>query len=298
MATKSSLACVTILSPNHYASRNGYRVVGITPHYMAGNCTVETCGQIFLPLSRRASSNYGIGSDGRVACYVYEEYAAWTSGNKVNDSKNITIECANVANKSLTNACWNSLVSLCVDICRRYGFRLNYTGDTSGNLTKHKWFQATDCPGTWLDSQFERLAQEVNAKLDGGVIPTVKPHNNAQGGKLDVDGYAGYNTILDLQAQLNSYRDGVMSGQFVGNQKYIRSISSIEWGAQGSPMVARLQAKVGTYEDGIWGHDTSKCVQEQLERWGYPVGVAGIDGYFGPDSAKALQRSLNDKRWA
>jgi hypothetical protein len=37
-------------------------------------------------------------------------------------------------------------------------------------LTKHKWFQSTDCPGPWLDLQFDRLADEVNERL-GTSIP-------------------------------------------------------------------------------------------------------------------------------
>lgn len=73
--SNSSLVSYTKLSPNHSGHRN-QPITKITPHYMAGNCTVETCGEIFAPRSRMASSNYGIGSDGRVALYVDEENRA------------------------------------------------------------------------------------------------------------------------------------------------------------------------------------------------------------------------------
>ena len=152
-------------SPNHSGERD-YDVTRITPHYVAGNCSVETIGDIFADPARRASSNYGIGSDGRVGCYVDEDNRAWTSGSYDNDNRAITIECANLADASLTDACWRSLVALCADICRRYGIEdCTYTGDTDGVLTMHQWFQDTDCPGPWLEQQFERLSREVNAAL-------------------------------------------------------------------------------------------------------------------------------------
>lgn len=42
---------------------------------------------------------------------------------------------------------WDALVGLCADICTRYGFRLNYTGDRNGSLTEHGMFASTACPG-------------------------------------------------------------------------------------------------------------------------------------------------------
>lgn len=169
----SSLATYVNHSPNHSGQRN-HKVDTLTPHYMDGNCSIETCAAIFKPTSRKASSNYGIGSDGRIGVYVEEQDRAWTSGSWRNDCRAITFECANLPDGSLTNACWKSLVSLCADICKRYGFKgVYYCGSADYSklpkgymlLTMHKWFQDTDCPGPWLSKQFPRLAKEVNAKL-------------------------------------------------------------------------------------------------------------------------------------
>ena len=172
--SNSSLVSYTKLSPNYTRGRS-HKIDRITPHYMDGNGTIETLGEIFAPTARRASSNYGIGSDGRVGMYVEEENRAWTSGSSYNDNRAVTIECANLADGSLTDACWNSLVRLCVDICGRNSIpALNYTGNDTGNLTMHRWYQDTDCPGPWLANQFERLANEVNALLEGK-IPTPTP---------------------------------------------------------------------------------------------------------------------------
>ena len=81
----------------------------------------------------------------------------------------VTIEVANdggapdwhVSDKALA-----SLIDLCVDICKRNGIeKLNFTGDATGNLTMHKWFQATACPGPYLESKFPYIASEVNKRL-------------------------------------------------------------------------------------------------------------------------------------
>lgn len=174
--TNSPLVVYTAYSPNHSGRRN-HTIDTITPHYMGGNGTVEACGAVFAPVSRQASSNYGIGSDGRIALYVDEANRAWTSGSSANDNRAVTIEAANLADGSLTNACWSSLVRLCADICQRNGkTRLVYLGSPDYTslgpsdmlLTMHKWFQATDCPGPWLSYQFDRLASEVNAILNAG----------------------------------------------------------------------------------------------------------------------------------
>lgn len=176
--SNSPLVSYTRLSPNHSGKRK-YAITKITPHYMGGNCSVETCGEIFAPRSRQASSNYGIGSDGRVALYVVEANRSWCSSSFDNDNRAVTIECANLADGSLTDACWKSLVALCVDICRRNGIpRLTYTGSRDGTLTEHRMFADTDCPGAWLHARMGKLAQEVNARLASGTLPKAGADGN------------------------------------------------------------------------------------------------------------------------
>ena len=69
--SNSPLVTYTKLSPNHSGRRN-HVIDTISIHCMAGNGSVETCGALFADPSRKASSNYGIGSDGRIALYVEE----------------------------------------------------------------------------------------------------------------------------------------------------------------------------------------------------------------------------------
>lgn len=166
--SNSKLVNYTKLSPNCNKPRN-HAIDTITIHHMAGNLTVEQCGAIFAPTSRRASSNYGVDTDGRVGLYVDEANRSWCSSSSANDHRAITIEVANDevgGNWHVGDKAMAKLIDLCVDICKRNGIaKLNYTGDKSGNLTMHKWFAATACPGPYLESKFPYIAQQVNAKL-------------------------------------------------------------------------------------------------------------------------------------
>ncbi len=169
--SNSKLVNYTRISPNSTNPRKD-KIRKITIHHMAGNLSVETCGNVFAPSSRQASSNYGIGSDGRVGIYVEEKNRSWCSSSASNDNQAITIEVANnggAPNWTVSDIALRKLIDLCVDICKRNGIpSLNYTGNTNGNLTMHKWFAATNCPGPYLESKFPYIASEVNKRLTGG----------------------------------------------------------------------------------------------------------------------------------
>lgn len=168
----SKLATITIPAHvnNYSKGRGNHKICKITPHHMAGKLTAKRCGELFQDPNRQASANYGIGNDGTIACYVDEDNRAYTSSSKSNDCQSITIEVANSStggNWPISDAAWNSLVNLCVDICTRHNFRLVYDGTPNGSLTRHNMFRATTCPGPYLQSRFGELAKVVNTRLDG-----------------------------------------------------------------------------------------------------------------------------------
>lgn len=173
--SNSKLVSYTKISPNKTSPRMN-KIKKITIHHMAGILSVETCGNLFALPSRQASSNYAIGSDGRIAMYVEESDRAWTSSNANNDHQAVTIEVSNDeigGNWHVSDKAMESLIELCVDICKRNDIKeLNYTGDASGNLTMHKWFSKTTCPGPYLESKFPYIAEEVNRRL--GKAPEVE----------------------------------------------------------------------------------------------------------------------------
>lgn len=157
---------------NYSYGRAGNRVIKITPHHMAGNLSIETCGRLWQTYGRNASSNYGIGTDGRIGCYVDEENRSWCSSSAANDNVAITIEVANDGgadtNWHVSDKAINSLINLMVDICKRYGIKkMNFTGNANGNLTLHKYFAQTVCPGPYLESKMPWIADQVNKKLNG-----------------------------------------------------------------------------------------------------------------------------------
>lgn len=174
----SSLACYTRISPNR-SSRNGQSVRKFTPHHMAGNLSIETCGSVFASPARGASANYGIGSDGRIACYVDESERAWTSSSAWNDCQAVTVEVANSStggNWPVSDKAFDSLVALAVDVCRRHGMtRLRWTGDKGGSITSHDMFTSTLCMGPYLRSKMPELAERVNAILGGGASAPSTP---------------------------------------------------------------------------------------------------------------------------
>lgn len=166
--SNSSLVSYTKLSPNCDHPRN-HAIDKITIHHMAGDLSVETCGNLFAKPSYEASSNYGIGSDGRVGLYVDEGDRAWASASPGNDNRAVNIEVANCATGGdwpVSDAAYRKLIDLCVDICQRNGIKaLNYTGGADGNLTEHRMFTATACPGPYLHKRMGRIAAEVNSRL-------------------------------------------------------------------------------------------------------------------------------------
>lgn len=179
--TNSSMVTYTKLSPNHSGQRT-HSIDRITPHCVVGQCSVETLGNIFLPASRQASSNYGVGVDGRVGMYVEEKNRSWCSSSNANDQRAVTIECASDTKSpyAFKDVVYQTLIKLCVDICKRNGKKkLLWLGDKTKTLnyspkademvlTVHRWFANKSCPGNWMYARMGDLAAKVTAQLGGG----------------------------------------------------------------------------------------------------------------------------------
>ena len=176
--TNSPLVTLTKLSPNHSGPRT-HVIDRITPHCVVGQLSVEVLGDIFFPVERQASSNYGIGPDGRVAMYVEEKNRSWCSSSPKNDHRAVTIECASDTTEpyAMNETVFETLVILCADICRRNGkSKLLWIPDRDASLaytprqdemllTVHRWFADKSCPGTWLYNRLGALAWQVTDRL-------------------------------------------------------------------------------------------------------------------------------------
>ena len=249
--TNSPLVSYTKLSPNHSGQRT-HSIDRITPHCVVGQCSVETLGNVFLPTSRQASSNYGIGVDGRVGMYVEEKNRSWCSSSAANDQRAVTIECASDATEpyAFKDVVYQRLIELCTDICKRNGkTKLLWLGDKDKTLgytpapdemvlTVHRWFANKSCPGDWMYERLECLSKEVTDAL----TKTPLDNNAADWSKNEVN-WALRNGILkgdergnlmlhspvtreQLCVMLKRYHDFIYPPQLNKSQKTVENNSS------------------------------------------------------------------------
>lgn len=173
--SNSPLVSYTKISPNKSSPRN-HKIDTVTIHCVVGQCSVETLGNVFAPTSRQASSNYGIGYDGRIGMYVEEKDRSWCSSNAANDNRAITIEVASDTKEpyAVNAKAYAALIDLLVDICRRNGIkelvwstnkadRVNHKNGC--NMTVHRDYANKSCPGTYLYERHAQIASEVNKRL-------------------------------------------------------------------------------------------------------------------------------------
>ena len=194
--SNSSLISYTKLSPNHSGKRTK-KIDTVTIHCMAGQLSVESCGALFAKSSRQASSNYGIGPDGRIALYVDEGNRSWCTSSNANDQRAVTIEVASDATHpyAVRDKAYDALLDLVTDICKRNGIkklawstnkntRVNHLNGC--NMTVHRDYAAKACPGDYLYNLQDEIAAEVNRRLGtsgsttpstGGSTGTAAAHN-------------------------------------------------------------------------------------------------------------------------
>lgn len=209
--TNSKLVSYTKLSPNHSGQRT-HSIDRITPHCVVGQLSCESICGCFTSPSRQASCNYGIGKDGRISLCVEEKNRSWCSSSNANDQRAVTIECASDMSEpyAMNNAVYNSLVKLCIDICKRNGKKkllwlgskdksLNYTPKSDEMvLTVHKWFANKSCPGNWLYSRLGELATKVTTELSGSTP--------SDGKKPVTQMYRVRKSWSDAKSQIGAYK--------------------------------------------------------------------------------------------
>lgn len=173
------------------------KITEICIHYMAGNCSIETLGDIWQTKGRNGSSTYGIGSDGRIACYVDENDIAWCNSNWDSNVRSASIETANLQPDSkVTDAALNSLIRLVADIAKRNGMGKLVKGK---NVTWHSMYTSTSCPGAYLLSKMDYIVDQANRINQGEPIEPVKPDPDQVlhiGSKVMINGIHKVNEII------------------------------------------------------------------------------------------------------
>lgn len=255
--SNSSLVNYTQISPNRNAPRN-HKIDTITIHCVVGQASVESLGNLFANPGREASSNYGVGYDGRIGLYCPESDRSWCSSSPENDNRAITIEVAsdNYPPYAVNSAAYNSLIQLVADICKRNGIKkLMWKNDQSlignvamQNMTVHRWFAATECPGEYLMSRMSEIASRVNAMLgesDGTIYRvqcgafTSKENAEALKAKLENAGFEAFIKEEKTDAPTPDPEPAPSTGIKVGDK--VRVLNAIQYD-NGQPFVVYFDA--------------------------------------------------------
>lgn len=182
--SNSPLVTYTRISPNRTSPRN-HVIDTISIHCVVGQFTAKQICDLsnFTTYNSKngSSCNYAVGRDGSIGLCVEEKDRSWCTSSKSNDHRAITIEVASNTYHpyAVTDAAYNALINLLVDICKRNNIKqLLWQGDKSligqvdkQNMTVHRWFAAKACPGDYLYSRHSDIANKVNMQLSNVPIP-------------------------------------------------------------------------------------------------------------------------------
>ena len=214
--TNSPLATYTNITKHRTINRN-HIIDTITIHCFVGQVTAKQGCDYFANTTNECSANYVVGMDGSIGLSVPEKDRSWCSSNRENDNRAITIEvaCDKFEPYAVTDAAYNSLINLCVDICKRNGIsKLLWKADKNligqpdkQNMTVHRWFANKSCPGDYLYTRLGKIAGTVNSKL--GVtsnkiyrvqVGAFKNRNYAEQMVKDLEakGYSPFITEVDI----------------------------------------------------------------------------------------------------
>lgn len=198
---------------NHKTVNRKYDITRITPHCIVGQWTAKQGCDYFATTDRKCSANYVIGKDGSVGLCVEEKDRSWCSSSSDNDNRAITIECASdtQAPYTFTNTCYNKLIELCVDICKRNGkTKLLWLGDKDKTLaykpaanemvlTVHRWFANKSCPGDWMYARMGDLAAKVTARLGGATITESEKTPDTDTVKVSIPTFSPYKVKVSIK---------------------------------------------------------------------------------------------------
>lgn len=281
---------------NYTIGRSGRKIEAITIHHMAGRLTAEACGRIFQQIGRYGSSHYGIGYDGKIAQYVDEKDTAWTNSNWDSNCKSVTIETSDNNNSWYVNdTTLNSLIKLVADIAKRNKLGKLVPGK---NLTWHSMFTNTTCPGDYLRSKMNYIADEANKINESSSNKKVNVYYRVKTQKhgwleevKNLNDYAGWEnspiTALAIRVDKGSikYRVHIKGGSwlpyvtgynlndfnngFAGNGKAIDCVEVYYFTSKDMPPYERAKYRVNNLP---WQYDNERTNNQD----GY-AGVMGVN---------------------
>lgn len=260
----SPLATYTKFSPNRTSPRN-HVLDTVSIHCTGGQGTAKQILNLshfvnYNPING-ASCNYAIGYDGSIGCGVDEADRSWCTSNRANDMRAITIEVSSDSKHpyKITDAAYNALIDLLVDICKRIPTigTLKWKGNKKligkvdqQNMTVHRWFANKACPGDYLYNLHGQIASEVNKRL------------GAEEKKPADESYTLKQFVMDVQRACGAAVDGIPG-----------------------PETLRKTVTLSATKNRT--HAAVKAVQKRLLVLGYAE-VGSADGIAGPKFTSAV----------
>lgn len=270
--SQSKLVSYTNLSPNFSKGRT-HAIDTITIHCFVGNVGVKVGVDCFKPSSKQASCQYVVAVDGQIGQCVLEENRSWCTGGSIynngltgslNDQRAITIEvaCDPYAPYKVSNAAYNALIELVVDICKRNNIKKLVWSDKKDdrinhrngcNMTIHCDYAYKACPGDFILSHMCDITEKANSKLGQKEVKPVEP--------VVSELYRVRKSWSDAKSQLGAYKilanakavckkgykvynskgDCVYNNAKKSNEEIAREVIAGKWG-NGESRKAKLKA--------------------------------------------------------
>lgn len=125
--TNSKLISYTKLSPNHSDSVHTASTASRHTAWWV-SCQLRASADALPVLPDRQAAIMALAGRSHLSLRG-EKNRSWCSSSNANDQRAVTIECASDMSEpyAMNSAVYNSLIKLCVDICRRNGKR-NFCG--------------------------------------------------------------------------------------------------------------------------------------------------------------------------
>ncbi len=200
-----------LLSKGFTKGRSGYKICRLTWHHAAACTTVQ--GIYNALKNANISATFGI-SDKDYEQFVLDENRPWTSSNAENDNQAITFE---ISNSSAINAAtyaemlklgdklgWpvsddsiKTAIALSAQYVQKYDMGPMIPGK---NFTWHSMFTATVCPGPYLLSRMQEIANAINELA----YPTPVQHKKLYGVVKQVIALSDESKAKQYASQLNS----------------------------------------------------------------------------------------------
>lgn len=247
----------------------------------------------FAGANRNSSAHYFV-DDGGIWEYANpKSYVTWHCGDGhgaygITNANSIGIEVCVNGDKAYTKKEINYLKQLVPYLMKTYGVSVSH-------VVRHYDASRKMCP--YYYAKRSSAWTTLKAKITGKSTPTSTSTSTKTSTTtkktstktiLSVDGVFGKASIKRMQEFLGGTPDGIISGQYSSDKKYLSGINLdyVTWTETGSYVVKKLQKWVGASQDGYLGPNTIKKLQKKL-------GVEA-DGSWGPNTSKAFQKYLNN----